>query len=78
MSLKIVKRIHYYSGNNREEYVIYRKKFFSGWIKYENFYNSSPFKKSYNTYEEAEKDILELYKKGLGGIIEIDGNIYTH
>lgn len=78
MKLKIVKRFHYYSGNEKEEYLIYRKSLLNGWKRSDDeYYPIQPFKKGYSTYKDAEIDILNYFKKDLGGIVEVDGNVYT-
>jgi len=66
---KIIKRIHAYSGNGKIEYQIFEKSFFAWRRCYD-------FKKIYNNYGDAEREIIGFLSKNNGGIIEIDGNIY--
>ena len=70
MKHKIVKRINSYSGFHNTTYHIYKKTWF-GWTK------SSHSSNSYRTYEDTESEIIKWYSRGLGGIIEVDGNVYT-
>jgi len=69
MKYKIVKRIHSYSNNPKVEFIIFKKTLF-GWTRSSHQYNK------YLSYEIAETELMKYLSKGLGGIIEVDGNVY--
>lgn len=69
MEYKIIKSINKYSTKSSTDFYIYKKTLF-GWTKSKHSHNF------YNSYEDAEEDIIKWFSKGQGGIIEVDCNKY--
>ncbi len=67
---RIIKEIHTYSGRINITFIIQDKTFCNKWVHSKKLY------KSYFSYEDAENVIIEDFSKDLGGIIEVDNNIY--
>lgn len=65
---KIVKEIHKYS-TQKTVFRVYSK-FLWKWIPCSDFVE-------FNSIEDAEESIFDKFKYSLGGIIEVDNNVYT-